>query len=567
MEEIFRLTFGGMAGQGIKAAGLILAKIATRSGKQVFTYSGYPSLIRGGHNFTQVSISKGEVTSPGLKNDFWVALDQNTLRMHKDEFSDGCGILYDEGKNYDLSGINPQAKLYPIPLSQFAKEAGGPELLSNTVALGAVVALLGGNVEILKDMLREEFGHKGDEAVEMNYKAVSLGYEHMKDKMFREVLKPEEQVTPRMVANSNDMAALGAIAAGLQFAAIYPMSPASNIMHVLAAHQKEYGYVYKQPEDEISAINMAIGASMAGVRSMTATSGGGFSLMTEAFGLAGMTEMPIVIVNAMRPGPATGLPTWSGQGDLQFVRHAHQGDFLRIILAAGDAEETFHLTTQAFNLAEKYQTPVIILTDKNLCEHDQSMPLPDMSSYSVDRGKFTTDKQEDYKRYKVEEDGISLRSPAGTPNFFLANSYEHDEYGFDTEEPGMINAQMEKRMRKQKTCREQEDISPKLFGNPEADLTIVSWGSNKGSILQSLKEFPNVNFLHITWINPFPAQKVKEVLSSAKNVLNVEGNISGQMASLIREQTGIEITNHLLKYDGRPIFPEEIADKIKSIIG
>jgi 2-oxoglutarate/2-oxoacid ferredoxin oxidoreductase subunit alpha len=567
-QDKFCLTIGGMAGQGIKAAGLTFAKIAMRSGKHVFTYTGFPSLIKGGHNFTQISISKTGVSSPSNKNDFWIALDQRTLDLHLSEFTDGCGILFDQGKNYDLSKINTSAILYPIPLSQFAKEAGGSELLSNTVALGAVLALLQGDINMLKTMLSEAFEHKGEEMVRINHEAAQKGYNYAQqnfpDKQ-KAILVKEENIEKRMIANGTDTAAMAAIASGLKFAAIYPMSPISNILAVLAANQDKYGYIYKQPEDEISAINMAIGASFAGVRSMTATSGGGFSLMTEAYGLAGMSETPLVIIEGMRPGPASGLPTWSGQGDLMFTLHASQGDFPRIILAAGDAIEVFEQTMLAFNLADKYQTPVMVLIDKNICEDDQSMPIPDISGYNLDRGKITFDKKADFQRYKLEEDGVSERSIPGVGNFFIGNSYEHNQIGYDSEEPGDIISQMEKRMKKLETCRESDMQPPTLYGPENADITIVSWGSNKGSILEALQVYPGANYLHITWVSPFPEKAVKEVLGKAGKILNIECNYTAAMGSLIKEKTGIEIKDNLLKYDGRPIFPEEIIKKLEEM--
>jgi len=567
-QEIFSLTIGGQAGQGIKAAGLLLAKIATRLGKHVYTYSEYPSLIKGGHNLTQVSISKEAVTAPRKTNEFWIALDQNTLNVHLPEFIDGCGILFDIDRKYDLSKINPNANLLPVPLTKLAKDAGGSEIMSNTVAVGAAMAMLGGDLEVFKNLLKDEFGRKGEEIVNVNHAAAEAGYnyalEHFTDKK-KEILTKEEMVEQRMLANANDTVAMGAIAAGLQFVAIYPMSPISNILHVLAANQETYGFIYKQPEDEIAAINMAIGASFAGVRSMTATSGGGFSLMVEALGLAAMMETPLVVIDGMRPGPATGLPTWSGQGDLRFVLHAHQGDFPRIVLAAGDPKEAFELTLQAFNLTDKYQTPVIVLVDKNICEHDQSMPVFNFSDYEIDRGSFTTEKKENFQRYALSDNGISMRSVPGSGNFFIGNSYEHTVIGHDSEEIEDINNQMHKRMRKLLTCASNEDTSPKLYGPHEADVTIVSWGSNKGSILQALKDFPNVNFLHITWMSPFPTDKVKEVLGKAKHIINIECNYTAAMGGLIREHTGIEITDNFLKYDGRPFFPEEIAEKLKNI--
>ena len=379
-------------------------------------------------------------------------------------------------------------------------------------------------------------------------------------------MTPRTVSTPNLVLNGDEAAALGAIGGGLQFASIYPMTPITNVITVLAAYQEKYGYIYKQPEDEIAAITMAIGASYAGARAMTATSGGGFCLMTEGFGLAGMTETPVVIIMGMRAGPATGFPTWSEQGDLRFVLHASHGDFPRIVLAPGDGKEVFEMTMQAFNLAEKYQTPVVVLVDKNICEDDQSFEYFDTSAYKVDRGNFTTEKVDDYKRYALEADGISKRSVPGSGNWFLTNSDEHNAYGYSDEEADNRIEQHGKRMTKLVTCAKNDMQKPQLFGPADADLTIVSWGSNKGAILQAMKEFPNVNFLHTTWMSPFPADEVKKVLSGAKSLLLIENNYTAQFAGLIREQTGIEIENKFLKYDGRPFFVEEISDKLKSIL-
>lgn len=568
-QDIFTLTIGGQAGQGIKAAGLLLAKIATRLGKHVYTYSEFPSLIKGGHNLTQVSISKETVTAPRKSSEFWIALDENTLKVHLQEFQDGCAILFDKERNYDLFKINKKANLFPIPLGKLAKDAGGSSIMNNTVALGAVIALLGVDLQVFKDLLLSEFGQKSEEMVKINQLAAEKGYayalEHFADKK-KAILIKEDVVERKMVANANDTVALGAIAAGLQFAAVYPMSPITNILHVLAANQEKFGFIYKQPEDEIAAINMAIGASIAGARSMTATSGGGFSLMVEGLGLAAMLETPIVVIDGMRPGPATGMPTWSGQGDLRFVLHAHQGDFPRIVLAPGDPIEAFYLTMQAFNLADKYQTPVVVLVDKNICEHDQSMPIFDIENYAVDQGKFTTQEEADFQRYKLSADGISLRSVPGSGNFFIANSYEHTVVGYDSEEIEDVNNQMRKRMAKLVTCASQEDNSPKLYGPKNADITIVSWGSNKGSIIQALKDFSNVNYLHITWMSPFPGKAVKTILEKARRIINLECNYTAALGGLIKENTGIEIKDNLLKYDGRPFFLEEISEKLKSIL-
>lgn len=574
-QEFFSLKIGGQAGQGIKSAGLMFAKLATRSGYHIYTYTEYPSLIRGGHNVMQICISEEEVTGPSTRTDLLIALNQETITKHRNEIPSGGGIIFDADKKFDFSGIDKGINLFLVPLSKLVKEVGEEEILNNTVALGAATALWGGELKILKDLIGEEFSGKKEEIVNMNHKAAEKGYnfavENFPDKI-RNKLNPRQSVDSKMILNGDEAASLGAITGGLQFAAIYPMTPITGLLHMLAAYQNKYGYIYKQPEDELAAINMAIGASFAGARAMTATSGGGFCLMTEGYGLAGMTETPIVIIMGMRAGPATGLPTWSEQGDLRFVLHAHQGDFPRIVLAAGDGKEAFELTRQAFNLAEKYQTPVVVLVDKNICENDQDFQYFDLSAYKIERGKLTIEKVNpdligvnDYKRYAPEEDGISLRTIPGTGNFFLANSDEHNAYGYSDEESSNRKERHKKRMSKLLTCETKDMPAPTLYGPENADVTIVSWGSNKGSIMQSMKEFSNVNFLHLTWMNPFPADAVKKILSGAKHIVDIECNYTGQLAGLIREKTGIEIEDKFLKYDGRPFFVEEIAEKLRSV--
>ncbi len=570
--QVFSIKIGGEAGQGIKSAGLMLAKFAVRAGLNVYDYIEYPSLIRGGHNMMQINISAEPVSGTYKKCDFLIALNQDTINKHCDELTETAGILFDVDKKYDLSKVDKKIALYPVPLAKLAKDSGGGELLSNTVALGATIKLLGGDINGLIGLIDESFGHKSDEIRESNIKALQAGFDFAREN-FAKSTKPilttstvTASVVPQIIINGNESCALGAISAGLEFSAIYPMSPISGILAVLAANQENYNYIYKQPEDEISAINMALGASFGGARALTATSGGGFCLMAESYGLAGMTETPIVIIEGMRGGPATGLPTWSEQGDLRMVLHAHQGDFPRIVLAPGDAKEAFDLTMEAFNLADIYQTPVVVLIDKNICDNDQNFQMFDTSAYKIDRGKLITDVDSNHQRYKLESDGISPRASAGSGNFFVANSDEHDEHGISTEEVDMRNLQVQKRMQKLSTCAQNHMQRPKLYGPKNADLTLVSWGSNKGPILQALKEFPNVNYLHMTWLSPFPTKAVTEALNQAKRLVNIECNYTAQLGGLVKERTGIEITDNLLKYDGRPFFVEEITQKIHATL-
>jgi len=564
MTDVFSLKIGGFAGQGVKSSGLLFSKFAVDSGYNIYNYVEYPSLIKGGHNVIQVNISKDAVLGPSVKTDFLIALNQETVGLHLSELTSKAKILCDADTN--IPKLPAGVTLFKVPLSKLAKDSGGGELLSNTVALGAAAALLGGTLKILSNLTNKEY--EGQRFAENNLEAAALGFRYVLENYSskRIDLLRYSKSDPKIVLNGNGAVALGAMSAKMEFSAIYPMSPISGILHILAKKQKEYGYIYMQPEDEISGINMAIGASFAGKRSMVATSGGGFCLMTEGLGLAGMTETPLVIVEGMRGAPATGLPTWSEQGDLQFVLHAHQGEFPRIVLAPGDLTEAFYLTMEAFNLADRYQTPVIILMDKNICDNDQGVPEFDISGYKIDRGKFTAEKVKDYMRYKLSEDGVSLRTVPGSGNFFISNSDEHDELGYSSEDAENRISQMKKRMAKLESCAKFDMPKPVLLGPEKADVTIVSWGSNKGSILQALKKFPDVNYLHIVRMNPFPSDAVKRILRGAHHIIDMECNYTGQLASLILEKTGIEIKDKFLKYDGRPIFVEEVEDKIESVL-
>ena len=622
IKDVFCFKIGGPAGFGIMSAGLTFSKICTRSGYEIYDYTEYPSIIRGGHNVMQVSVSKSPVYAPVKHTDFLVALNKETVDLHKDELVPGSVVLYNSAQEVDEKNLPTEVKACGMPFVQIAKDLGGAEVMRNTVAMGATMALLGGELDLLMNLIAEEFGDKKPEIVDINQKVARAGYDFALEKfndVVRLILRPlfnrhSELVSEsgrmtssasksqfqggpetssgrqniRMVVTADEAVAMGAIAAGMQFAAIYPMTPISNILHTLAPLQEKYGFVYKQPEDEISGINMALGVAYAGARSMVATAGGGFCLMTEGYGLAGMTETPLVIIEGMRGSPATGLPTWTEQGDLRFILHAHQGDFLRIVLAAGDAEEAFNLTMQAFNLADKYQTPVVVMVDKMICESHQSFAPFNYNDDEIDRGKIIMEKIENYQRYAMADDGISARSFPGLGNYVMANSDEHNQEGYSDEEAENRKRMMDKRMKKLEICAAQDMGKPILYGPEEAEITIVSWGSNKGAILQAMKVMNGVsgsqrdpslrnsgvqddkqglvNYIHNVWMNPFPDEAVFERLSKSKKIINIECNYSGQLRGWIRQMTGIYIKDSLLKYDGRPIYPEEIVTKVKSVL-
>ncbi len=476
-------------------------------------------------------------------------------------------VIYDsESIKYLPANINEYTSL-AMPLRKIASDMGAA-LLRDTVVLGAVCLLLKANQVVMREVISEEFKSKNEKIKNLNIKAIEAGYEYA-EKHYKKIQKPIlaklNKIEQKMIITGNEAAAFGALAGGMQFASIYPMTPITNIVHVLAKLQTDYGFIYRQPEDEISAINMAIGAAFAGARAMTATSGGGYSLMTEAIGLSGMTETPIVVIEGMRTGPSTGLPTWTEQADLRFVLHGHQGDLPKIVVAPGDVNETYETVRQAFNLAEKYQVPVIVLLDKQICESHESVSVFDPNCV-FERGKFTTKSIADYHRYAMSSDGVSLRAPAGTVNHVIGNSDEHDDKGYSSDDAMIRDLMMKKRMKKIETCEAEDMQAPKIYGPRNADLTLVCWGSTKGAALEAIAHFDNVNVVHTSWMNPFPKEALKKILAKSKKLVNVEGNYAAQFGGLLAEQTGIRITDNILKFDGRPFFTEELVAEISKRI-
>ncbi len=565
------LRIGGPAGAGIMQAGLMFSKCCSRIGLHVFDYIEYPSLVRGGHNTYQVRAEAEEVHSQIRGVDVLIALDEATISLHKDELRDESVVIYD-GKVVDpaRAGLT-KGRLCSVPFGELASEDGS-ELMQNTIALGAALGLISYPFHIFEGVIKDAFKGKTEEIISKNIIAAKQGYTYAQETYGRcaVTLEPVPGAQPLLVLTGNEAIALGAVQAGLKFYAAYPMTPASSILHTLAALQEEHGITVKQCEDEISVANMTVGAGFAGVRAMCATSGGGYALMGETLSLAGMTETPAVFVEVQRGGPGTGIPTFTEQADLRFVLHAGHGDFPKPVLAPGDVEQAFHLTMEAFNLAEEYQTPVVILSDKYLGESHKSAP-PFTPRIPLKRGKLLTSVEPGFQRYADTPDGISPRTIPGVPNgIFLANSDEHEAHGYSTEEIPLRNRMHEKRMRKLATLAERLPDQP-FHGPREADLTIISWGSTRGPILDAMKWLErdgySVNFLQVTHLQPFPVRFVTNILSRAKRTLVVEENISGQFEGLLREQTGFVCDEHLRRYDGRPFYPEQIYDAVRGILG
>ncbi|OGG05736.1 hypothetical protein A3D05_00955 [Candidatus Gottesmanbacteria bacterium RIFCSPHIGHO2_02_FULL_40_24] len=570
---------GGEAGFGIMTTGLLLGKIATRSGYHAFEYSEYPSLIRGGHNVIEVRISDSEIYSQKSKVDILLCLNLETFNLHASEVKDGGVIVYDEEKiaQDKIKKTAGNISFVHVPFNRILQEQKLPTVMLNNIALGVLMHLLGADLEILNNLIEENFARKSREIIDKNQTAAKVGFEVSQKSLPQGSsvkLTPLKDALPKMYISGNEMIGLASIAAGCRFYVAYPMTPTSAVLHYLAAKSGNSGMVVKHAEDEISVINMALGSAFAGVRSMVGTSGGGFALMVESVSLAGITETPIVIVMGQRPGPATGMPTWTEQGDLLFILHSGHGEFPKILLAPGDMEEVYKLTLEAFNLADKYQTPVFIIVDKYIQEGHQSVDKSKISEfkYPVDRGKLLS--QEDllkisaYKRYLDSPDGISPRAIPGMENsLHQANSYEHLEDGHTTEDAGERSKQVEKRNRKAATYLKQDFQMPRIYGDDNAPLTLISWGSMKAPVLQAMKESAShkFNLLHFNRLWPLDREKLKLLLSGLKKTLLVENNSQGQLGQLLTMATGVEFDEKLLKFTGRPIYPEEIIAKVNSI--
>jgi 2-oxoglutarate ferredoxin oxidoreductase subunit alpha len=570
------LKIGGEAGEGVATIGAMFSKCLKMCGLYVVSTNDFPSLIRGGHNTHTVRGDEDPIYSQTDTIDVLVALNKETVLRHIGELGDGGAILYDEQRAKFAEGeiMRKDVELIPVPMMKFALEAGNA-MFFNTVALGACLGVLSIDFAILEKILRRTFGRKGEEIVQKNILAARKGYEHAHSlngnlRIKISIVRPDNKI----FMTGNDALCAGAVKAGVKFVAEYPMSPSSSILHFMAANENKHSIVVKHTEDEISAANMITGAAVAGARSMTATSGGGFSLMVEAMGLAGMCEAPIVIVDCQRPGPSTCLPTHSEQGDLRFCLHASQGDFPRVVIAPGDVTEAFYETFHAFNVAELVQTPVIILMDKYLSESGEAVEKFDTSSLKVDRGLLQSDEQmekaQGFKRYAVTESGISPRCIPGQKNgIHVATSYEHDETGWTSEDAANRVAQVDKRARKLDAIPRSQ-IKPKIYGPEDSSVLVVSWGSTKMPVREAANQLAlegiMVRHMHLVYLSPFPDKEVEAELKNAKKATVIEMNSTGQLRGLIREKTGVQIQNALLKYDGRPFDPIHIKAHIRELM-
>ncbi len=567
----FNIMAGGEAGQGVQSVGMILAKTMANGGLHIFADQDYENRVRGGHNFFRIRVSDREVLALSGKLDVLVALNKETVDLHRNEVKSNGVIVFDQ----EQTKVDTQGEIYfNVPLARLAEEKVKNKLMTNTVAVGAAIGLCGYDFDSLAEVLRKEFVRHGEKIAEDNVVAAKAGFDFALEygaQKLSQKIKPISGNSRRMLLHGNEALALGAMVSGCKFISGYPMTPATFIMEYLADKGRNYNIVTVHVEDEIAAINMAIGAAYAGVRTMVATSGGGFCLMVEGLALAGITETPVVVVLGQRPGPATGMPTRTEQGELWFALHAGHGEFPRAVLAPATAEDAFHAMIKAFNLAEKYQTPVIVLTDHHLATSYTTVDRFDLKQVRIDRGELLSDEEvsklTDYKRHLVTDSGISPRAlPSQGKALVVTDSDEHDEAGHMIEDGQTRNQQNLKRLRKQNGLMA-EINNPKIHKVPNAEFTLIGWGSTYGAINEAAdllqKDGVATNVLHISEIWPFPVEAVSSVLDNGAKSVVIESNATAQMAQLIRRETGYKVNGTILKFDGRPFYAEEIVDRLK----
>jgi 2-oxoglutarate/2-oxoacid ferredoxin oxidoreductase subunit alpha len=586
---------GGEAGFGIMSSGELLAKCFTHGGLWVYTNIEYPSLIRGGHNAIHVTASDEPIMSYYPELQVLVALNKETIDLHIKDVVKGGVVVYDgdEVKADDPNYASHQARgvfFLNVPLKKLSEAAGGA-ITKNTVAVGAMLAFIGYPFHYIQDGLEEIFGKKGGDIITMNVTAAKSGYEtvtaNFADKIVHPV-KEHKDAPKRMLITGNQSTAVGFIQGGLKWYSAYPMTPATAILQTLIQYGEPYGVIAKQTEDELAAGLMAIGANYQGVRAACGTSGGGFALMVEGLGLAAIAEVPMVYVDVQRAGPATGLPTWSGQGDLRFILHASQDEFPRFVIAPGDTPECFRAAFEALNLAEMFQVPVIIMTDKNLAEHHQTWEPYNTKGLVINRGKLLKDGEakldpsyRKFPRLEFTADGVSPRVvPGQTNGMHTMASDEQDRFGDITEDPKNRTERHLKRFRKMeamaKACP-----APKFYtwanGNvvedkhPEAsDVTLVCWGGTKGPAIEACKVLAThgikANVLHIMYIWPFPKEALEHMLEKCKHTICVEANYLGQLEGLVRENLLRGFDARIHRIDGRPFNPIELYRDVVKVV-
>jgi len=557
----------GAAGQGVQTVEQILTHAFKHAGYNLFSTKEYMSRVRGGSNSTQLRVSSRAVRAGLDRIDILFPLNREALKHVEGRITAETIILGDKeillgpGNGKDIVMID-------IPLQKIASEIGGA-IYANIVATGVITALFGIDKERVIDDLKERFSDGGKTVQTHNIRAVKSGYEIgddlIRSKTVSISIRKDPQVADQIILNGGEAVGMGAIAGGCNFISSYPMTPSTSVLTFLARQSKEFGIIAEQAEDEIAAMNMAIGAWYAGARGMVTTSGGGFALMTEGLSLAGAVESPMVIHLAQRPGPATGLPTRTEQGDLDLALHAGHGEFPRVIFAPGTIEEAFHLTAGAFNLADRYQVPVFIMTDQYFVDSYYNIPRIDVSALTIERHVVPTD--EGYKRYALTENGVSPRGiPGSGAGLVVVDSDEHNEEGHLTEDHDIRVRMVDKRLGK-RALLAQEAFLPTLSGKTKGTTMIVCWGSLVAIAAEALRRIgrSDVSLVHFRQVYPLHPDTAK-VLSKANRLVIVEGNATGQFARILQAHAGVDIKTKITQYSGRAFSVEELEGRLREVL-
>lgn len=569
MQE-FDIIIGGEAGQGLITISEVLLKILSRSGYGVFACQDYMSRVRGGHNFMQIHINGGQVFSVPEWSNLLLALDQRSMEEHAHKLVSPAILVFDGKRVVPPSG-GGYLKI-DIPMADIAASFGNP-VFSNIAALGALMGILGLDIEALNGVIKERFSKKDEKTVQTNIAASRAGLSFYADNYSgaAPLLEKARNTKPLMLINGAQAASLGFMAGGLRFIAAYPMSPSTSIFTYITGKAGAMNIVSEQAEDEIAAANMALGASAAGARALVSTSGGGLDLMAEAVSLAGISEVPLVIANIQRPGPATGLPTRTAQEDLDLVMNIGHGEFPRFVFAPGTAEDSFYTAIHTMNLADKYQVPVFFLGDQFLSDSFVTMEKLDADKVKYENFLMDGDAGEKpYQRYAFTPSGVSPRLPYGIPGaHFITDSHVHMENGHITEDMKIAAAMAEKRFLKVAEMTREPYGLPLFYGPQNAEVVFLSWGSTYGPLRETVDYLNSrkrkAAMLHFNRVWPFPAAETAKALHRRKKIHVVEGNFQSQFSRLLKRETGIVTGAPVLRYDGRPFNREFIIRKIREI--
>jgi len=541
----FNVLIGGKAGQGIETASKILAKSLVKLGFYAFTYRDYGSFITGGHNFNVVSFSEKPIYSHNMIFDSAILLDKESYEIHKNEFKENCIIVSD----FEIE----DKRLVRVDSQEIIKKLNAMQLVKNSILLGSLFKILGLPLDNLLETIKSELTD------EKNVEAAKEGFDRVEVKT--KISLPRKRGN-KVFIDGTSAVGLGAIYYGIDLYFAYPMTPATPLLHFLSSLREKYRIKTIQLENEIAVINASIGANYAGAISMVGTSGGGFDLMAETLSLQGMTEVPLVVYLAQRAGPSTGIPTYTMQADLMAALYSGHGDFSRVVIAPGDAKDAFYKTIEAFYLAYKYGILSIILSDKHLAE--SYFTFDDFEEPKIKGNRLILEDVKDFKTYEITKDFVPKRT---VPELAMVkvNSYEHDEFGFTTEDKEIAKKMQDKRMMKfkilEKEVKEKFEMV-RVFGKGEN--LIISFGSTKGAIIDALDALKDFRFLQVLYISPFPKEIVKKEIEKSKKAIIIENNASGQLGKVIMQNVGIEL-NEILKYDGRPFTSEEIVFNVRKL--